>query len=501
MSKNLISGEELSTKNIIVVGEPNPEPEPEVLQPSNEVKKITYSDLVVLIAASALVANQRYQITDYRTTYNMPNVSPVELITCPVENLIVTASSANTLFAEAKSVEYPNDVILYSVENNQAKQAGCTKGYIYRRTDVVNKITAGLDWRKVKFRRWKINVTTEWDAGTTYAKWAIVNKTGTTELYCSTQATNLNHALTDTYWWVKLGVINGSVVLPWSTDWIGNWNTALVVPVDNTISTDYYIFTKRGTTNFADEGTVFDITIADNDGDIISNLNSVFMIGIYMKHSSYGSLFKDNTVSATYLAENIHAPDHRKNLFILDIFEKNRIGRTAVSNILGGEVKSNDILEEFVGNIAQSYYNNVAGVTNSDNMFTLFRNNRMVHTFQNNVFANDCNGNVWHDQCYHVIANTGFGGNVIQLIAGTSVTPCKIGTGFYLNHIKYMYRCQIGNNFRQCNVFTRVLDTDFTSSTIVSGDYTKSIIKNAAGTLKVQYTDAAGAIVTAAVTT
>jgi hypothetical protein len=130
-----------------------------------------------------LVPGQKYLINDYQTVHIIPNTSDVN--TGPVEPLLVTASSTNTLEPIAYSTIFPQDIIYYNIENDQDMVPGSTKGYIYRRIDTLQNNDIGLDYRNVKFRRWQINVTTSdsTGSGSTYSQGAVVLQTGTNNIY------------------------------------------------------------------------------------------------------------------------------------------------------------------------------------------------------------------------------------------------------------------------------------------------------------------------------
>jgi len=240
---------------------------------------ITYAELVDKISLSALIPGQKYRITDYRTAYNMPNVTPAEKIVCTVEPLLVTANSVNTLSMYAYSEAYPQDEIYYDVANNQAKVAGCDMGYIYRRVDKLKNIDIGFDWRNVKFRRWQIDTMTEWDAGTTYAKRAVVKRVGKTELYISIINANLNNAVTDNIGWILLAPTIGLYMSPTPTNLVLGASDKLVNIPCTALYMDYYIFTTEATTNgvLSSMSSIYNIKIAQSTSNIIANANTIFI--------------------------------------------------------------------------------------------------------------------------------------------------------------------------------------------------------------------------------
>jgi hypothetical protein len=127
--------------------------------------EVTYADLVDLINSSSLVANQKYLITDFQTVHTIPNSSPAELNTGPVEPIIITAASSNTITGIAYSTVYPEDIMFYEVVNSLES----TKGRIIRREDTKKDVRLPYDFRNAKFRRWKLNPTTWTNIGFTIA--------------------------------------------------------------------------------------------------------------------------------------------------------------------------------------------------------------------------------------------------------------------------------------------------------------------------------------------
>lgn len=86
--------------------------------------EVTYDQLEVLVLASALISGAKYLITD-ATTANIP--------------LIVEAVSANKIGTDAKSPDFPQDIIEYDFENDT----------ILWRWDTINDISVAQDLRNL----------------------------------------------------------------------------------------------------------------------------------------------------------------------------------------------------------------------------------------------------------------------------------------------------------------------------------------------------------------
>jgi hypothetical protein len=121
----------------------------------------TYTDLLAAITAGTLVPGNGYQFA-YETIHQIPNVTPNILNTAVLapatETLIVTAATTSTLFAQAKSVTYPDDIIYYDVLDNTVL-ATSRPGYIYKRIDTKRNIVAPFDFREYLVARYPLELT------------------------------------------------------------------------------------------------------------------------------------------------------------------------------------------------------------------------------------------------------------------------------------------------------------------------------------------------------
>lgn len=208
-------------------------------------RELTYSELVAAIADNSLSPGESIEITDYKTTYIQPISN--EAMEGTVEPLFVRAISNNELSPIAYSALFPQDIIYYNVDNAaafppigtspaQTIAPGATKGFIYRRIDTYHNNDFPLDFRQVKFRRYKINVTNEWDAATTYGLGAYVLQPGTQIIYVSMVESNLNKATSNTDYWSVFTYTNGVH----RSFYPGSYFFSF--PVDSTQYTDYNIY-------------------------------------------------------------------------------------------------------------------------------------------------------------------------------------------------------------------------------------------------------------------
>lgn len=117
---------------------------------------VSHSGLKELADTAKLVPGQKYRISDFRTRHTIPYTS--EINTGPIEVLIVTAVTANSLASIVHSESYPQDIIEYELVNTSIDPA-FDKGRIIYRKDTSKNVSSYEDWRSVKYRRGRNPVT------------------------------------------------------------------------------------------------------------------------------------------------------------------------------------------------------------------------------------------------------------------------------------------------------------------------------------------------------
>jgi len=151
------------------------------------VTEVTYNELVALINLSELEPGLTYQLTDYKTVYymaggnSMMGFSHLTEEGSPIiqegetEQLLLLATSANTLDKRAKSISHPNDIIHYDwnpgnwLDNLNFSVDGENivagfKGVIHFRRDTLLNNQTNHDYRNVVNRMFNITQPT-WEAG------------------------------------------------------------------------------------------------------------------------------------------------------------------------------------------------------------------------------------------------------------------------------------------------------------------------------------------------
>jgi hypothetical protein len=126
------------------------------------VINVDYSNLISLRNNNNLIPGAYYRITDYQTIYEEPDyideLTPVytqdiNIVSGPIEPLIVMALTVNTLHCDAYQEEYPQDKLKYVLDYTTHRTGATTKGRIYERIDNKNNRT-DFDHRNVYFKRY-----------------------------------------------------------------------------------------------------------------------------------------------------------------------------------------------------------------------------------------------------------------------------------------------------------------------------------------------------------
>jgi len=509
---------------------------------NGNITTTTYQGILELISSSRLIPGDNYLISDYQTTYWMPNASPPELISCSVEPLVVTAATTSSLFAEAKSSMYPKDIIYYDVDSNQTYCTGSSKGYIYRRIDTKYNNDIGMDFRNVKFRRWQLNITDVWTGSVSYPRGYTVVKSGSNELYTSLTGSNLNNALTTSKWkrfeWDNYQYV-GVTPNIWT---IGAWGLTSSLAVSSSYE-DFYLFSTTPTKTRNEVnwdkihnntlvpvnrtvGSYFTGVVISASLDVIKSLSSTFFyegisdgwLNSYLvegvKNNTCGGGFHDNVIgfaNSMVVGNNFHG---NSILFVRDTKFDMECKYNSIRYVIGCIIG-----EQFEGNFMEStqdnqigygcWANSVAGGFRSNDILAVFQNNIIGSTFKGNTIVGvlSLNGNAIGDDCVCNFIQDDFSvnkiGNAFQFnMIGPGFALNNIGDNFKNNTTKYRFRSnRIGNNFQYNNTNCEILSQNITGSTIVYQTYSKDIVKNQSGTLKVAWWNTSDVYTSSAITT
>ena len=158
--------------------------------PSPTPSAKTYAEIIAMLSFEELTPGQQYEISDYQTIYSqtyydsdsgeeIPHIN-----SGPVEPIVVTALTANSLLPEAYSA-VNGDKLLYDVAPTTAKYDWCAdgnKGLIYRRVDSNNN-DCPYDHKAVRFPRWAVdyNAISVFSTGANYSVGAICRNAGSAD--------------------------------------------------------------------------------------------------------------------------------------------------------------------------------------------------------------------------------------------------------------------------------------------------------------------------------
>jgi|GEM_PF-4121891 hypothetical protein len=185
----------------------------------NFIIQTTYPILTDLIASGNLVIGAHYQFA-YNTIY-LQEVIPI-IQTGETEQLVVFATSANTISPVAESLSYPDDRIIYNIADDLAEDGTTARpGFIWRRTDITGN-SAPFDFRTILFYRFAVNTAAIPNFITTHAYTvATLIKNGNNVYMCHTAytsttsfANDLNHG-----YWKFLFTYDNTVYLSPSITW------------------------------------------------------------------------------------------------------------------------------------------------------------------------------------------------------------------------------------------------------------------------------------------
>ena len=339
-------------------------------------RTMTYAELVAAITAGTLNKGESITISDYQTVHTIPETTDTN--TGDIEPLLVTAISNNELKPEAYSVNFPDDIIYYSPDNDQSMVPGCTKGYIYRRIDTKQANDFPFDFRQAKFRRWQIDVP-NWNSATEYSKVSVVKRsTGTAEqqleVYISLVDSNTNHAVTETAYWRRFEFNNLTYISPTETAWDRSDEFTFIIPCSS-LYQDYHFFAD------GDYTTCFSNKLERSNNNLIELTNTV-IFGANFYYNSIGANFNSNSIGA-YFAHNSIGTDFSYNS-IGDGFTYNSIGSNFYYNSIGANFNSNSIGAYFNSN-------SIGANFNSNSIGSNFYYNSIGANFRQNTIADNFN--------------------------------------------------------------------------------------------------------------
>jgi len=370
------------------------------------VTDVTYSELVALIGSSGLEPGCYYRITDFATKHYMLDGDGDVLLdgesnpvtnTGTTEPLTILALGVNKISHEAKSENYPQDIIhydwnpdnwLYDLAFAAYDEAVLTgfKGVIYFRHDTINDVYMGHDFRNVLNRRWEMDYDA-YNAETTYGEEDIVQVEGD-GAYISMKEANTGHAVAEAYseWWTKIIDYSITSYVAYKLSLAKDANDYIDVPCFYSQEADQEIHYNREVCNvhlgtFRDNVTdwyALQSILSNNVFAMKSNsgwyqvmqlevdANGIFINNTFLGFTDsikVGTLFYDNIVGDIFcdsvilfgFASNIVRGDFKRNhiglqclgLRIGEKFHDNTLGQL-VSELIIGNYCQNNIIEDQV---------------------------------------------------------------------------------------------------------------------------------------------------------
>lgn len=341
-----------------------------------------------------------------------------------LEPLIIFATSASTLDIQVYSVLYPTDYIEYDLIDATTENPG-----------------GGVSKGRISFRKetvQDISAYTDW-RNVKYRRWETSSGNGT---YTALTDPGGGEAHRDFFMFGNN--INTST------------NTFTAVINGNTPSS-YYRF---------------------NLGLNLSPYNAVFgntAGGIHIQSVN------ESTISNGFILNNIADVSQT-------IIGPNCEGNTLyqlTTSIIGSGFFSNggstgSIYGSTIGNNCS--FNSICGIIESTIIGTGFSYNNS-NGFNNCTIGNDFSYNSVKNISSSTIGNS-FSNNTI----GSDMSGCNVGNLFIGNSIKAAFaNCDVSDGFMWCDVQEGLAGFDFTTATIVYGDYNKTIFKRPNGTLQLVY--------------
>lgn len=481
-------------------------------------EEITFADLQSKILLSELETNKAYLITDFQTIYDQPDFdisgSPkglVETKIAPIEPILVTASSSNTLMSEAWQPAYPLDKLRYDVTFIFTEVMGVSaKGRISERIDHLNNRT-DYDHRNVVFKRYESN-----SGSGVYDSYVDTGFASTEKKTFSidTDAYSNNNHVGNYFEYFSLD--GNTFVL--SNNVFGEYcenNTFGSRAYNNTFGESFAnnISAGRMYNNKISSGCVgntFDIEFNSNavGENFVLNKISPFstnnIIGNDFRENSVGSIFSYNLVGSSMWNNSIddgfqfneignNFQTNKIGCFftlnqISDNFQTNIASDNFQSNIITGSFLENTIEQNFQSNTIYSglFFKNEFSRDCSNNLFQVgsapirnviksnFSSNEISNSFQSNTIFGNFEGNYIESQFNkNTIRNT-FGLNDVLGLSNTFVEN-DIGNNFYLNTVNKFDKNAIGNYFQN-----NTINNDFVSNKI-GNEFEGNIINGSFG--------------------
>ena len=456
------------------------------------VIEVTYDELYSSYTGGTLTPGNFYLISDFQTCYDQPDFDQNgnEIVgnnykTGTTEQIVVLATSVNSLSPKAYSLEYPLDDISYDITFTVTERTGNpAKGRITERIDERGNRT-DYDFRAVLFKRYDFyysdnyyvgNLSIDGNGVVTGSDTNFSNDFSVGDILGVYEGTF--NVPTGCFRYYEILTISGTTGMTVTGNTIQSYNDT---PYSRGIQfNDYRSFHQTniiGNTSYTeyftfDASNVFNVKIGnyanlyDWQGNSFLLSNNVFLDGSYrdiiIGDESYDNTFDDD-MNALSIGNNCY-----RNIITND-FDENTVGNYFSSNIIICDMQDNQI-----GNFFQ--YNMLG-----DNDEYDFDQNRIGNYFEGNfiTFANnDFLNNDIGDSFYNNLINYGFQNNYI--------------TGnFYNNRIDGSFNgnkvgINFNNNQTSGSTTDNVIGEQFENNTIYGDFYDNQIFNEFKGNITYQ---------------
>ena len=446
--------------------------------------EVTYDELYSSYTGGTLTPGKFYLISDFQTCYDQPdfNQNGDEIVgnnykTGTTEQIVVLATSVNTLSPKAYSLEYPLDDISYDITFTVTERTGNpAKGRITERIDERGNRT-DYDFRAVLFKRYDFYYSHNYYVGTLSIDGNGVVTGSDTDFSNDFIVGDILgvyegtfNVPTGCFRYYEILTISGTTGMTVTGNTIQSYNNTPYSKgiqfndygsfhqtniISNTAYTEYFTFEASDVFNVK-IGNYANLYDWQENSFLLSN--NVFLDGSYrdiiIGDESYDNTFVDD-MNALSIGNNCY-----RNIITND-FDENTVGNYFSSNIIICDMEDNQI-----GNFFQ--YNMLGDNDGSD-----FDQNRIGNYFQANfiTFAND-----------HFSRNDvgdGFNGNLIN----TSFQNNHTTVEFNNNRIDGSFNNnKVGSYFNDNNIYSLVEDNlignEFYNNTIYPDFYKNQILDN-----------------------
>jgi hypothetical protein len=450
------------------------------------VIEATYDELYSSYTGGTLTPGNFYLISDFQTCYDQPDFDQNgnEIVgdnykTGNTEQIVVLATSVNSLSPKAYSLEYPLDDISYDITFTVTERTGNpAKGRITERIDERGNRT-DYDFRAVLFKRYDFYYSDNYYVGTLSIDGngvVIGSNTDFSNNFSVGDILGVYEGIfnvpTGCFRYYEILTISGATGMTVTGNTIQSYNDT---PYSRGIQfNDYRSFHQTNiisntayTEYFTFEATnVFNVKIGnyanlyDWQGNSFLLSNNVFLDGSYrdiiIGDESYDNTFDDD-MNALSIGNNFY-----RNIITND-FDENTVGNYFSSNIIICDMQDNQIGNFFQYNMlgdndAYDFDQNRIGNYFEGNFITFanndFLNNDIGDSFYNNLINYGFQNNYITGNFYNNRIDGSFNGNKVGINFNNnqtsgSTTDNVIGEQFYNNTIYGdFYDNQIFNEFK-----------------------------------------------------